>query len=209
MPLAWPPIRSWQKLLPKDFSGLNTIINQTLKYIFIVMPFSVVFMILNKEVVAILFQRGAFDAHDAAPDIRGAAVFHGRGILHFQPKTIVSRGFLPFLQTHCSLLFSSVCVALSLPLLYFCNDSHGDQRRGFGPVFVRNHYHRGFIRSVEQKNKKRRTIGCLHLLWCHVTGQYPGLAGFKGYICWNYSSDSNHWFFYSIYSFVLLSAYSF
>lgn len=102
----------------KDFSGLNAIINRTLKYIFIVMPFSVVFMVLNEEVVAILFQRGAFDAHDAALT-SGVLPYFMAGTFAFSAQTIVSRGFFAVQNTLFPAIFSSVCVALSLPLLYF------------------------------------------------------------------------------------------
>ena len=102
----------------KDFHRLNALINQTLKYIFIVMPFSVVFMILNKEVVAVLFQRGAFDAHDAALT-SGVLPYFMAGAFAFSAQTIVSRGFFAVQNTIFPAVFSSVCVALSLPLLYF------------------------------------------------------------------------------------------
>ncbi|WP_321491774.1 murein biosynthesis integral membrane protein MurJ [uncultured Desulfobacter sp.] len=108
----------------KDFSGLNAIINQTLKYIFIVMPFSVVLMILNKEVVAILFQRGAFDAHDAALT-SGVLPYFMAGAFAFSAQTIVSRGFFAVQNTLFPAVFSSVCVGLSLPLLYFAMTAMG------------------------------------------------------------------------------------
>ncbi len=100
-----------------DFSGLNTMINQTLKYIFIVMPFSVFFMILSKEVVAILFQRGAFDAHDAALT-SGVLPYFMAGAFAFSAQTIVSRGFFAVQNTLFPAVFSTACVVLSLPLLY-------------------------------------------------------------------------------------------
>lgn len=108
----------------KDFSGLNTIMNQTLKYIFIVMPFSVVFMVLNKEVVAILFQRGAFDAHDAALT-SGVLPYFMAGAFAFSAQTIVSRGFFAVQNTLFPAIFSTVCVALSLPFLYFAMKTMG------------------------------------------------------------------------------------
>ncbi len=107
-----------------DLSGLNRIINQTLKYIFIVMPFSVLFMVLNKEVVAVLFQRGAFDAHDAALT-SGVLPFFMAGAFAFSAQTIVSRGFFAIQNTLFPALFSSVCVLLSLPLLYLAMATMG------------------------------------------------------------------------------------
>jgi len=115
----------------KDFSGLNTIINQTLKYIFIVMPFSVVFMILNKEVVAVLFQRGAFDAHDAALT-SGVLPYFMAGAFAFSAQTIVSRGFFAVQNTLFPAVFSTVCVGLSLPLLYAAMAAMGIKGVAFG-----------------------------------------------------------------------------
>ncbi|MCG8548977.1 MAG: murein biosynthesis integral membrane protein MurJ [Desulfobacterales bacterium] len=108
----------------KDFPTLNGIINRTLKYIFIVMPFSVVFMILNKEVVAILFQRGAFDAHDAALT-SGVLPYFMAGAFAFSAQTIVSRGFFAVQNTLFPAIFSTVCVVLSLPLLYWAMAAMG------------------------------------------------------------------------------------
>ena len=102
----------------KDYSRLNNLINQTLKYMFIVLPFSVVFMVLNKEIVAILFQRGAFDAHDAALT-SGVLPFFMAGAFAFSAQTIVSRGFFAIQNTLFPAIFSSICVLFSLPLLYF------------------------------------------------------------------------------------------
>ncbi len=100
-----------------DMDQLNHIINQTLKFIFLVLPFSVLFMVVRHEVVLILFQRGAFDAKDAALTA-GVLPFFLAGAFAFSAQTIVSRGFFSVQNTLFPALFSSLCVLLSLPLIY-------------------------------------------------------------------------------------------
>ena len=100
-----------------DLDQLNHIMNQTLKFIFLVLPFSVLFMVVRHEVVLILFQRGAFDAKDAALTA-GVLPWFLAGAFAFSAQTIVSRGFFSIQNTLFPALFSSVCVLLSLPLIY-------------------------------------------------------------------------------------------
>jgi putative peptidoglycan lipid II flippase len=101
----------------QDMDQLNHVINQTLKFILLVLPFSVLFMVVRQEVVFILFQRGAFDATDAALTA-GVLPWFLAGAFAFSAQTIVSRGFFSVQNTLFPALFSSLCVILSLPLIY-------------------------------------------------------------------------------------------
>ena len=101
----------------KDFPRLNGIINQTLKFIVLVIPFSVVFMVLRTEVVGILFQRGAFDSR-ALELTAGVLPFFMAGAFAFSAQTIVSRGYFAVQNTLFPALFSTGCVLASLPLIY-------------------------------------------------------------------------------------------
>ncbi|MDD9305110.1 MAG: murein biosynthesis integral membrane protein MurJ [Desulfobacter sp.] len=96
---------------------LNQIINKTLKFIFLVLPFSVLFMVVRTEVVAILFKRGAFDTH-AVELTAGVLPYFMIGAFAFSAQTIVSRGYFAVQNTLFPALFSTVCVLLSLPLIY-------------------------------------------------------------------------------------------
>lgn len=103
----------------KDFLQLNHIINQTLKFIFLVIPFSVLFMILRQEIVLILFQRGAFDLQ-ATQMTASILPFFMAGAFAFSAQTIVARGYYALQNTLFPAIFSTLCVGASLPLIYGC-----------------------------------------------------------------------------------------
>ncbi|OGR20801.1 MAG: murein biosynthesis integral membrane protein MurJ [Desulfobacula sp. RIFOXYA12_FULL_46_16] len=99
-------------------SELNKILNSTLKYIFLVIPFSVLFMVISREIIVLLFQRGRFDVQ--ATLVTAAILpFFMIGAFGFSAQTIVSRGYYALQNTLFPALFSSLCVALSFPLIYF------------------------------------------------------------------------------------------
>ncbi|WDP93086.1 MAG: murein biosynthesis integral membrane protein MurJ [Desulfobacter sp.] len=101
----------------EEFSQLNGLINQTLKFIILVMPFSVLFMVLRTEVVAILYQRGAFDAQALAATA-GILPWFMAGAVAFAAQTIVSRGYFASQNTLFPALFSTACVLGGLPLIW-------------------------------------------------------------------------------------------
>ncbi len=100
-----------------DLARLNQIINQALKFIFLSIPFSVLFMILRREIVQVLFQRGQFDAH-AALVTSGVLVFFLAGTFAFCGQTIVARGYYAMQNTLFPAIFSTLCVGAALPLVY-------------------------------------------------------------------------------------------
>ena len=108
----------------KDFYQINTIMNQTLKFIFLVIPFSVLFMVVRQEVVMILFQRGAFDSHATALTA-GVLPYFMLGAFAFSAQTIVSRGYFATQNTLFPALFSTVCVIGTMPLVYLGMDVMG------------------------------------------------------------------------------------
>jgi len=101
----------------KDFEQLNSIINQTMKFIFLVIPFSVLFIVLRQEIVMVLFQRGAFDSQ-ATQLTSGILPYFMVGAFAFAAQTIVSRGYFATQNTLFPAIFSSICVLASLPLIY-------------------------------------------------------------------------------------------
>jgi len=102
-----------------DMERLNHIINQTLKFIFLVIPFSILFMVLRHEIVMILFQRGAFDA-DATRLTAGILPFFMAGAFAFSAQTFVARGFYALENTLFPTLVSTVCMLAGLPVIYGC-----------------------------------------------------------------------------------------
>jgi putative peptidoglycan lipid II flippase len=101
----------------KQFDRLNQTINQTIKFIFLILPFSVLFMVLRHEIVLILFQRGAFDAQ-ATQMTAGVLPFFMAGAFAFSTQSIISRGYFALQNTLFPAIFSTGCVLLSLPLIY-------------------------------------------------------------------------------------------
>jgi putative peptidoglycan lipid II flippase len=102
-----------------DMERLNHIINQTLKFIFLVIPFSILFMVLRHEIVMILFQRGAFDT-DATRLTAGILPFFMAGAFAFSAQTFVARGFYALENTLFPTLVSTVCMLAGLPVIYGC-----------------------------------------------------------------------------------------
>lgn len=107
-----------------DMDRLNAIINQTLKFIFLVIPFSILFMVLRHEIVMILFQRGAFDTQ-ATRLTAGVLPFFLAGAFAFSAQTFVARGFYALENTLFPALVSTLCMLIGLPVIYGCMKTFG------------------------------------------------------------------------------------
>ncbi len=96
---------------------LNQVLNHTLRYLALVIPVSMLFMILRKEVVIILFQRGSFTSADSAMTaaVLGVLLI---GAVAFAAQTVVNRGFYAIENTIFPAMFSTIAVLLSLPVYW-------------------------------------------------------------------------------------------
>ncbi|WP_457553227.1 murein biosynthesis integral membrane protein MurJ [Desulfobacula sp.] len=101
----------------KDLSELNQLLNKTLKFIFLVIPFSMLFIILSHEIVTILFQRGQFDAK-ASLVTAGILPFFMVGAFAFPLLNMVSRGYYALQNTIFPAVFTSFGVAISFPFIF-------------------------------------------------------------------------------------------
>ena len=97
---------------------LNRLLNKTLKFIFLVMPISILFMVLSQEIITILFQRGEFD-YQATLLTAGILPFFMAGAFAFSAQNLVSRGFYATQNTIFPAIFTTLCVILTLPLIVF------------------------------------------------------------------------------------------
>ncbi len=97
---------------------LNRLLNKTLKFIFLVMPVSILFMVLSQEIITILFQRGSFD-FQATLVTAGILPFFMAGAFAFAAQNLVSRGFYAIQNTLFPAVFTTLCVILTLPLILF------------------------------------------------------------------------------------------
>jgi putative peptidoglycan lipid II flippase len=94
---------------------LNRLLNRTLRYLALVIPFSALLMVLSPEVVRILFQRGRFDP--AATRITAEVlVWFLAGAFAFAAYTVVVRGYFATRDTLFPAVFGTVAVLVSLPL---------------------------------------------------------------------------------------------
>jgi putative peptidoglycan lipid II flippase len=83
-----------------------------------VIPFSSLFIVLNNEIIMLLFQRGQFDTN-ATLLTAGILPFFMIGAFAFAAQNIVSRGYYAVQNTVFPAIFTSICVALSFPLILF------------------------------------------------------------------------------------------
>lgn len=94
---------------------MNQLLNNTLRYLSLVIPFSVLLMVLRHEVILILFQRGKFDA--AATDHTAAVlIFLLVGAFALAANTIVPRAYYAIQDTLFPAIYGTIVVLLSIPL---------------------------------------------------------------------------------------------
>lgn len=101
----------------ENFAELNSLLNTALKFIFLVLPISTFFIAGSQELVLVLFQRGAFDA-EATRLTAGILPFFMIGAFAFAAQNLVARGFYAVQNTLFPTIVSSLCVLVSIPVIY-------------------------------------------------------------------------------------------
>ena len=99
----------------KRFDEMNDLLNTTLRYLAVVVFFSILFMVLRYEVIRILFQRGQFDFADTAATAQ-VLLFLMIGAFAFSAQVVVVRGFYAMKQTIFPAAFGTIAVLMSIPL---------------------------------------------------------------------------------------------
>ncbi len=94
---------------------MNRLMNRTLRYLALLIPFSVLLMVLSPEVVRILFERGRFDP-SATRVTAAVLVWFLAGAVGFAAYTVVVRGYFATRNTLFPAVFGTVAVVASLPL---------------------------------------------------------------------------------------------
>lgn len=101
----------------KGTAAMNALLNTTLRYLALVIPFAVLLMVLRMEVVHLLFQRGRFDA--SATLITGNVLtFFLAGAFAYSAYTMVVRAFFATQNTLFPAVFGTAAVLLSLPVYF-------------------------------------------------------------------------------------------
>ena len=93
---------------------MNNLLNNTLRYLALVIPVSVLLMVVRNEVVSIIYQRGQFDAAATAltADI---LIYLLVGAFALAAYTIVPRAFYATQNTLFPAIYGSIAVLLSIP----------------------------------------------------------------------------------------------
>ena len=102
----------------KKMEEMNNLLNNTLRYLALVIPVSVLLMVLKNEIVLIIYQRGRFDAAATAltADI---LIYLLVGAFALAAYTIVPRAFYAMQNTLFPAIYGSIAVLLSIPFYYF------------------------------------------------------------------------------------------
>jgi putative peptidoglycan lipid II flippase len=96
---------------------LNRLLNRTLRYLALLIPVAAMLMVLSREVVRILFQRGRFDP--AATTLTAEVlVWFLAGAFAFAAYTVVVRGYYAARNTLVPALFGTCAVLASIPVYF-------------------------------------------------------------------------------------------
>jgi putative peptidoglycan lipid II flippase len=96
---------------------LNRLLNHTLQFLFLVIPFSVLFSLLKYEIIFILFNRGGFDLQSTVLTSQVLPYFMA-GAVAFTCQTLVVRGYYAIQNTWFPAIFNSLMVIVFLPVYY-------------------------------------------------------------------------------------------
>lgn len=99
----------------EKFDEMNHLLNNTLRLMSLVIPFSVLFILLRHEVILVLFQRGRFDIQ--ATNLTAQVLTYLMvGAFAFAVQTIVVRGFYAMQNTLTPAIFGTLAVICSIPI---------------------------------------------------------------------------------------------
>jgi len=99
----------------KGVPAMNRLLNTTLRYLALVMPFSILLVVLRFEIVRILFQRGRFDVAATAVTADVLLCFLV-GAFAYSAYTMVIRAYFASQNTLFPAIYGTVAVLLSLPI---------------------------------------------------------------------------------------------
>ena len=94
---------------------MNRLLNNALRFLALVIPFSILLMILRSEVVLMIFERGKFDASATAMTADVLAYFL-IGAFAFAAYSVVVRTYFACQNTLFPAIYGSIAVIVSMPL---------------------------------------------------------------------------------------------
>ncbi len=94
---------------------MNQLLNHALKYLALVIPFSILLMVLRHEVIFIIFQRGKFDAA-ATGHTSAVLIYFLIGAFAVAANTVVPRAYYAMQDTLFPAIYGTAAVIASIPL---------------------------------------------------------------------------------------------
>jgi putative peptidoglycan lipid II flippase len=130
---------------------MNDLLNGALRYLALVIPLSVLFIVTRYEIVQILFERGRFDSA-ATTMTAHILLFLLPGAFALSAYTVVVRGYYASQNTWFPAIFGTIAVIFSLPIYWY-----GMKMMGAGGI--------GMAISISSIIQ----VGTLYALWNHQT----------------------------------------
>jgi putative peptidoglycan lipid II flippase len=106
-----------QLVAENKIQEMNQLLNNTLKYLAVVIPFSVLLMVLRHEVILLIFQRGKFDA-TATAHTSSVLMYLLIGAFAVAANTIVPRAYYAMQDTLFPAIYGSAAVLVSIPIYW-------------------------------------------------------------------------------------------
>ena len=144
-------------------ADMNRLLNRTLRYLALVIPFSVLLMVLRYEVITVLLRRGEFDA-GATELTAQILIFLLVGAFAVSAITIIVRCYYAMQNTVFPAIFQTAAVLLSLPLYWY-----GMRTMGAGGIALAVS-----LSSIFQ-------VVVLYTLWNRRTGNSESRSVFRFY----------------------------
>ena len=138
-------------LAENKMQEMNALLNGALRYLALVIPVSVLFIVTRYEIVQILFERGRFDSA-ATTMTAHILVFLLPGAFALSAYTVVVRGYYASQNTWFPAIFGTIAVLFSLPIYWY-----GMKMMGAGGI--------GMAISISSIIQ----VGTLYALWNHRT----------------------------------------
>ena len=138
-------------LAENKMQEMNDLLNGALRYLALVIPVSVLFIVTRYEIVQILFERGRFDSA-ATTMTAHILVFLLPGAFALSAYTVVVRGYYASQNTWFPAIFGTIAVLFSLPIYWY-----GMKMMGAGGI--------GMAISISSIIQ----VGTLYALWNHRT----------------------------------------
>jgi len=107
-----------QMAAKNQITDMNRLMNRALRYLALVIPFSIMLIVFRYELVQLLFERGRFDA-DATTLTAPILAFLLPGAFALSSYTVVVRGYYAMQNTLFPAIFGTIAVLCSLPVYWY------------------------------------------------------------------------------------------